>query len=206
LLFSLSQTYSKEICSMVGKIKLTSAGIVRTDIKGNAVRQHFCRVTREWKPVGSTSAPKPAATKTSAPKAAKPTAPAKPKNPVLESFVTYFGAARGAVLYCDHGGHRATMADCQRAIREDLQAKAAAKAEADRVQALVNSDNPALSFGAAQAVKLQAAAKVTTAAQASSAPVRLQHPYRKVEASDKREAGRSAGADFSAAIAKRIAK
>jgi hypothetical protein len=195
-------TRSKEF-DMSGKLKLTSAGIVRTDGKGNAVLQHLCPVTREWKPVGNTLA----ATKTAAPKAAaKPSAPVKPKNPVLESFVTYFGATRGAVRYCNAGADRATMADCQRAIREDLETKAAAKAEADRMKALLSSPDASTSFAAQQVAKLKGQAKGTPAASAPSVPVRTQHPYRKVEASDKQEAGRCAGADFAAAIAKRMSR
>ena len=162
---------------MAGKLKLTSAGIVRIDGNGNAIRHYFCQVTREWKPVSNTTATKPAATKTAAaPKAAKPAAPAKPKNPVLETFLQYFGESKGSVLYCNAGAERATMADCQRAIREDLRTKEAAKAKADQFNACLKSDNPALSFGAAQVVKLQAKTKATPAAQASSASVRLQHP------------------------------
>jgi hypothetical protein len=153
------------------------------------------------KPISKTIAPKPSAAKPSAPANA-----AKPVNPVLKAFTDHFGEARGSVLYCENGVHKATMADADRCIRQDLQVKLKAKAEADAFNALLKSDNPALSFGATQVAKMKGQVKATPAAQAPSAPVRAEHPYRKVELSDRRKTGRSASADFAAAIAKRMAR
>ena len=128
-------------------------------ISGKAVPHIFDPKSGRWNLIGSAAAPKPAATKTAAaPKAAKPAAPAKPKNPVLEAFVTYFGATRGAVLYCNAGADRATMADCQKSIREDLQTKAAAKDKADQFNARLNSGDPTERYAAAQEMKLRAKA------------------------------------------------